>query len=283
MGRFAKLETSQPVPETPGPESDSGAPEPDEFGEEHYLQVARGAFADGDYETALRRYSRALQLNINLLEAWLGQVRALIELGELEEAQLWADKALERFRDAPDLLAAKASAHARHGRAQTSMEFSDASLTAGTPAPYVWLVRGECLLAQDNRSARFCFMKALEGAPCDWQSRAYIGMAYLRYGYALDASRYLTEAASIQPDNRLVWLRLAETREALGRFADAVEACTRSLQVSPGYRPAKEALARLQRVGLVRRLGAWLTGIVFVPRRFEVSRTPAIREARSGQ
>ena len=35
-------------------------------------------------------------------------MRALIELEEFQEAKLWADKALERFPNEPELLAAKA-------------------------------------------------------------------------------------------------------------------------------------------------------------------------------
>jgi Flp pilus assembly protein TadD len=44
---------------------------------------------------------------------WTGQVRMLIELKEFHEAKLWADKALEKFPNEPELLAAKAVALAR--------------------------------------------------------------------------------------------------------------------------------------------------------------------------
>jgi len=45
-------------------------------------------------------------------------VRSLIELGEFREARLWADKALERFPQAPELLALPGVSHTRRAPSQ---------------------------------------------------------------------------------------------------------------------------------------------------------------------
>ena len=79
-------------------------------GEAHYLAEAIAAFENGEFEPALRRYSKVLEFNPQNAAAWTGQVRMLIELGEPREAKLWADKALEKFPHEPELLAAKAVA-----------------------------------------------------------------------------------------------------------------------------------------------------------------------------
>ena len=47
----------------------------------------------GEYETALRYYSRALELDKTLVLAWAAQVQMLIQLGEAPEADLWSRKA----------------------------------------------------------------------------------------------------------------------------------------------------------------------------------------------
>ena len=84
----------------------------------------------------------------------------LIELGEFREAKLWADKALERFPNEPELLAAKAVALARSGDLQGALSFSDASIEERGDTPYVWLARGDVLLARAEARADYCFEKA---------------------------------------------------------------------------------------------------------------------------
>jgi len=83
--------------------------------EAYYFAMARSAFENGDFEQALRNYSKVLEYNPQNAAAWTAQVRMLIELGEFREAKLWADKALERFPQWPELLAAKADAPGRAG------------------------------------------------------------------------------------------------------------------------------------------------------------------------
>ena len=69
---------------------------------EYFLEQAEKCFLAGDYELALRNFSRSLEQNPAQFEGWFGQVRMLIELGEYEEALLWADKALELFPEHPE-------------------------------------------------------------------------------------------------------------------------------------------------------------------------------------
>src|SRR3989449_10002154 len=92
----------------------------------------------------------------------------LIELGEFREAKLWADKALERFPHEPELLAAKAVALGRSGDLQGALAFSDSSIEERGDTPYVWLARGDVMLARKEQRADYCFEKALLLAPRDW-------------------------------------------------------------------------------------------------------------------
>ena len=73
---------------------------------QRHVAEAQAAYERADFEQALRSYSRVLEHDPLHVPAWAGQVRALIELGEFQEARLWADKALERFPTEPELLAA---------------------------------------------------------------------------------------------------------------------------------------------------------------------------------
>src|SRR5262249_31058252 len=107
--------------------------------EAYYLSEAHSAFENGEFEKALRLYSKVIEFNPQNTMAWTGQVKMLIELGEFQEAKLWADKALERFASCPELLAAKAVALARSGDLQGALAFSDASIEERGDTPYIWL------------------------------------------------------------------------------------------------------------------------------------------------
>jgi len=136
--------------------------------EAYYWTQATTAFQNGDFEQALRMYSKVLEFNPQNVAAWTAQVRMLIELGEFREAKLWADKALERFPNAPELLAAKAVALGRSGDLQGAIAFSDASIEERGDTPYIWLARGDVLLARKEQRADYCFEKAMALAPKDW-------------------------------------------------------------------------------------------------------------------
>jgi Flp pilus assembly protein TadD len=120
MSRFVNLEL--------GGESEDQTPQKKALvkDESYYQGEAKAAFENGEFERALRLYGKVLEFNPNGAAAWTGQVRMLIELGEFREAKLWADKALERFPNEPELLAAKAVALGRSGDLLGALAFSDA-------------------------------------------------------------------------------------------------------------------------------------------------------------
>ena len=136
--------------------------------EAFYLREARTAFENGNFESALRLYSKVLEFNVQSPGAWTGQVRMLIELGEYREAQLWAEKALGHFPREPELLAAKAVALARSGAHEEALACSDASIEERGDTPYLWLARGDVMLARKESRAEYCLEKALLMAPRDW-------------------------------------------------------------------------------------------------------------------
>ena len=54
--------------------------------ERWHLEAAARSFADGAYEPALRDYSAALKYRVDLEDAWVGQARCMVYLGQLEQA-----------------------------------------------------------------------------------------------------------------------------------------------------------------------------------------------------
>jgi tetratricopeptide (TPR) repeat protein len=251
MSRFNNLEF--------GNESENEAPEQKALikDEAYYLSEARAAFENGNFESALRLYSKVLEFNPQNATAWASQVRMLIELNEYREAKLWADKALERFPREPELLAAKAVALARGGDLQGALAFSDASIEERGDTPYIWLARGDVLLAREEARADFCFEKALLLAPRDWfvtWLAARIRYFYEQFALAL---KLLQKALELNAGHFRLWLEVGQCQQALGLVGPARNSFTQARQLNPQCDQAGDALAHLSSVGLGSRVRGW--------------------------
>jgi tetratricopeptide (TPR) repeat protein len=225
--------------------------------EAYYFAEARRAFEQGQFEHALRFYSKVLEFNPANGAAWTGQVRALIELGEYHEAKLWAEKALERFPNEPELLAAKAVALARGGDLQGAIAFSDASIEERGDTPYIWLARGDVLLARKERRADYCFEKALALAPRDWfiaWLAARIRYFYKQFTLAL---RLVQPALEWNPGQSRLWLLAGLCQKELRLIASARGSFSRALELDPHCSDTAAALADLSRAGLFAHLSGW--------------------------
>lgn len=252
MSRFGNLEFGSESEEQP--QNTSGLVKDGPY----YMGEARAAFENGNFESALRHYSKVLEFNPQNPGAWTCQVRMLIELGEYREARLWADKALERFPHEPDLLAAKAVALGRSGDLQGALAFSDASIEERGDTAYVWLARADVLLAREEQRADYCFEKALLLAPRDWFI-AWLA-ARIRYFYqqfAL-AMKLLQHAVEWNASHFLLWLELGQCQQALGLVGAAKDSFGLARELNPSCREISVKMAELSQVGFSSRVRGWL-------------------------
>jgi tetratricopeptide (TPR) repeat protein len=251
MSRFVNLEFDGESEER------SQSLEPLVKDEAYYLAEARAAFENGNFESGLRLFSKVLEFNPQNAGAWTGQVRMLIELGEYREAKLWADKALERFPHEPELLAAKAVALGRGGHLDEALAFSDAAIEERGDTPYIWLARGDVLLARREARADYCFEKAGTLAPQDWfivWLTARIRYYYEQFALAL---KLLQRGIELNAGHFLLWLELGRCQQALGLFGPAQVSFTQAKQLNQRCGEAGLALSRLANVGLSARLRGW--------------------------
>jgi len=225
--------------------------------ESYYCSEAQAAFENGQFEPALRLFSKVLEFNPQNISAWAGQVRMLIELGEFREAKLWADKAIERFPREPELLATKAVALGRGGDLQGALVFSDAAIEERGDTPYVWLARADVLLAREEARADFCLEKALSLAHQDWfvlWLAARVRYFYRQFALAL---KLLQQALESNAGHFLLWLELGNCQQALGLVGPARHSFTQARQLNPQCRDASLALGRLEGTGLFTRVQGW--------------------------
>lgn len=252
MSRFVNLEFGDEHED-----QSHGQSHPALKGEAHFLHEARTAFENGNFESALRLYSKVLEFNPQNATAWTGQVRMLIELGEYREAKLWADKALEHFPHEPELLAAKAVALGRSGDLQGALAFSDAAIEERGDTPYIWLARGDVLLTRKESRADYCFDKALLLAPKDWFV-AWLAarIRYFHEQFAL-AFKLMQSAVEWNAGHFLLWLELGHCQQALGLTGPARNSYAQAQQLNPHCSEVDIALTQLSQTGIWTRLRGW--------------------------
>ncbi|MEI6567768.1 MAG: tetratricopeptide repeat protein [Verrucomicrobiota bacterium] len=213
--------------------------------EVHYAGEARKAYENGNFEQGLRNYSKVLEFNPSNVSAWAGQVRMLIEVGEFREAKLWADKALERFPNEPELLAAKAVALGRSGDLDTALAFSDASIEERGDTPYIWLARGDVLLARQEGRADYCFEKAIMLSPRDWFVAWLAGRLRSYHKQFAQALKFLQKALELNATHFLLWVEIGICQERLGLLQPAAQSYAQARELDPGNREATMGVSRI--------------------------------------
>ena len=252
MSRFVNLELGGESEDQPS-QPQTGLLKDEAF----YFAEAQAAFGNGNFEQGLRFYSKVLEYNPKNAAAWTAQVRMLIELGEFREAKLWADKALERFPQFPELLAAKAVALGRSGDLQGALAFSDASIEERGDTPYVWLARGDVMLARKEPRADYCFEKALLLAPKDWFTLWLAARIRFFYDQFVLALKLLQQAVEWNTGHFILWLELGQCQRELGLISLAENSFTQAYQLNPQCHAASLASTQLSQTGFWPRARDW--------------------------
>lgn len=216
--------------------------------EAYYLAEADEFYHRGYFEPALRSYSKVIEHNAANPDAWTAQVRMLIELGQLKEARLWADKALERFPDYPELLAAKAVVQARVPDLDSALAFSDAAIEVRGNTPYVWLARGDVLLARGEARAAYCFEQAMTLGRTDWLHHWQAARIHnFHQNFALGL-RYAQQTTELAPTRAVGWLQAGICQVALGNGDRARESLEQARLLDPECPGLIEAIGEANRI-----------------------------------
>ena len=237
MGRFDSIKPD-------GVEEDIQASEDlkDPYDADHFLKLANDAMARGNFEGALKLYGRALQRDPNRLEGWMGQVRALIDMGQPQEAMTWLEQAAGVLGEVPPLLGMRAIAAARCGNREDALAWSDRAMREGQDHMEVWLSRAEVLyLNQQPKIAIKALEKAVERAPGPTSERQ-VGEIALEYGDTGQAAIWLERAWRHAPEDPMVALRLGVLRDRQGDPERARSEFQRAISLAPDLQAARLAL-----------------------------------------
>lgn len=208
----------------------------------------------GHYETALRYFTRSLEVDRRLIPAWVGQVQMLVALREYHEAKVWGDKALELFRANPELLAVKAQACIRMNDMRGAYAASDGAMQGSGSSLWRWQVRGELLLADGKRQYDQCFAKALTEPGADWFDRVIIARMLLFHRRLVAAGEYFQQAVALEIGQAHAWLELGQCQAALGMAGPARASMGRALELRPDMVEARRAIDSCESVSAIRGL-----------------------------
>ena len=248
MDRFSQLEFGNVEPEKP---RDPGEPIRDAH---YFLQEAVRYWLAGDFEIALRNYSRTLEQNSTFFPAWSGQIYMLIEMDENKEADLWADKAMDLFPEHPDLLALKAIAKRRDRKLSQAIAYSDNAIGKENLTPRVWLARAEVFLDRQEAIVDGCISKAITLATEDKPIvKLEAGRLLRRKRSYPRAMGFLNEALQTLPKSALAWYELGCCQNQMG-LSQATHSLQEALRLHPHWRQARDALQRHDNRGFFRRL-----------------------------
>lgn len=253
IARFDKLEL--PEDEDPPPRRGAAATAaPAEKDAAHWLRLADEQRRAGSHESALRFYSRSLEVDRTAVGGWLGQVQMLVQLGEYPQADVWAKKALEIFPQHAEILAAGAQAKCRMGALPEALAMSDGALARPGESAYRWLVRGEIVLSQRERGDDHCFDKAAI-LDRDWLVPLEAATACLFHNAPAKALKRAQEAVERGPASPRCWFVQGECQQRLGMDSAAKKSFSRVLELSPQHIEARSRLAATGGGGMWRRLG----------------------------
>ena len=249
MNRFTSLEFGDSSERS----NNAGTGEPIRDAGYFYTQ-ATNCFLNGDFELALRNYSRSLERNTTLFEAWAGQIRMLIELGEYPEALIWSDKAMELFPENADLLACKAVACLRDAKFNKAMAFSDNAVSKEKVGPMVWLARAEVLMQRKSKVAEDCVSKAisLAGELVDI-IRLQAGRLLRKNGRYTSALECLEASVKAFPKSPLAWYELGCCQAKMG-FDQAKVSLEQCLLLRPHWEKAEAAIEAVNSTGFFKRM-----------------------------
>jgi len=214
--------------------------------DEHYwVKAAIDDRRNGLHESALRHYSRALEMDKSIVAGWVGQVQMLIALAEYPEAELWSRKALELFKNNVDLLAARGQALCRTGDLKNAQASCDAAINQQGLNSFPWVARGELMLARNEDIDVYCFDKAVQ-FDNDWLVLLEIGAIYLHYGRAAKGLQRTRAAVERAPDHAYCWYCQGVCELALGMTGAAEKSFNHCLQVMPKHALARKSLDELR-------------------------------------
>jgi len=227
---------------------------PSDKGIENYIRLGNEKYFFSFYKEALSYYALVLKNNIQTIDAWVGQVRVLLDLGAYKSALYWSERGIEILAPNPLLESLKALCLVYTGDNTKAIGIINRPVSDSDP-PMLWLIRGEIFIRLKRfrhifsrrrdigpLGAFFSFLKALEPNPRDGFMNQRIGIAYLQQHYLERSFEHLRLSLISAPQNPLTLYFLAEYYRQKKNYRYARFYAKKSIAFNPNLEVAIELL-----------------------------------------
>ena len=248
-GRFSKLELGENSKKIPRPHSAV-----EEYSDQYYLGLGLESYMNGRYEESIRIFSKAININRDFEPAWLGQIVSMLKHGDLKEANIWIERAVERFKYSSDVWSLKSLLALYMGEKKKALSLSDIALTKDKPTYHSWLVRAQVLLTLRTNGWDFCIDRALEVNPNDFIVLFEVGDIMEQYNKLSQAEDYFNQSVALKPKNAYVWYRLGLVRSKMGFGKRSLDCFEEALNLEGDRKEFRKAFKKAKKSGVLSRL-----------------------------
>ncbi|MDZ7374719.1 MAG: tetratricopeptide repeat protein [candidate division KSB1 bacterium] len=186
----------------------------------------------GDYEAAIEKYKRALELDSTMAKAWYGIGLANRNLRRSEEAIAAYRKAIQLDPKYGDAIFALGKLLSDLDRSQEALKVYQDAVQADPNLAKAYYEMGRIYLENKQyQEAVSAFTRATQIDPQYSLAYTSLGAAYHQLGKYQEAVNALENAVAFDPENYLAYYRLAEVYNAMGQHERALENATKSLEL----------------------------------------------------
>ncbi|MDX2257474.1 MAG: tetratricopeptide repeat protein, partial [Hyphomicrobiaceae bacterium] len=195
---------------------------------------------------AMRDFSRAVGTEARFAAAYRNRAEALIELSRYEEAIEDLSRAIAFDVANSELYLLRGHGYLAVGNSDAAVQDFSRTIELSPANAGGYEARGLALALGETPDGAFADLnRAIEIAPKSATAFAYRGYAYARLGQPDVAARDLDNAETIDKRSPEVFWARGASEELAGQADAAVEHFRRALELRPGFKRARDALARL--------------------------------------
>jgi tetratricopeptide (TPR) repeat protein len=198
------------------------------------MDLGRKALSEGKAEEALRHFDRAISVNPNLPDAWIGRGFALSESGKFAEAAQSFERALAIEPSDANIWYVRGLTLGQLSKYEEALASFDRAIEIAPESPDYWSYRGRALWELGRyEEAVESLDRVLKVAPGNYQAWSNRGVLLRRAGRVEDALHSYERALEINPDDEHTWVNKGILLADMDRGEEAVASYSRSLKINP--------------------------------------------------
>lgn len=185
----------------------------------------------GRLDEAIDRYMRLCRTDETDADAHYGLGTVLMQRGQLEDAVIHLEKAVERAPSVPEFAFNYALVLERLGRRDAATRELERTAGLATDDRPLRARIAAALAAIERPRKALDLLPVMDATAAEFEVRAQAEIALRRYYAACDS---LARATALEPENKGAWLAYAQTLGRIRDYRAAIAAFEKALRITPG-------------------------------------------------